>query len=223
MFSEVYSSVDDPGLIERRRKQVVTAAAELFARRGYHATTIKAITERAGISTGLIYLYIKTKEDVLFLVLESLLNEYRTEIPKALDGVSDPIQRFCAVVRAYCRIVGSNPHATRLAYRETGSLSPQRKATIMEMELVTNQLIIDSIQVCIDTEYFLPINVELACYRIVLLAHGWALKTWRFNQITTLEKYIEEGLSASLRGLLTEAGTQHYRTMLARLESDVQN
>jgi AcrR family transcriptional regulator len=211
MSGKVYSSVDDQELIEKRRKQFVTAAAELFGHKGYHATTIKEIAERAGMSTGLIYLYVKTKEDVLFLVLQSVLDSYRAEIPKALEGIEDPILRFCAAARAYCRVVGANPEATVLAYRETSSLSGPRKAMIMDMELETNQLIIKSIQDCIDAGYFRKVNVELAAYRMVLLAHGWALKAWRFKKFTTLEEYIEEGLDLFLNALMSAAGWRHYR------------
>lgn len=211
MAAEVYSSVEDQDLIDKRRKQVVTAAAWLFGRQGYHATTIKQITEAAGISTGLIYLYVKNKEDVLYLVLKSLLDLYRSEIPKAVIGIENPVLRFCAVLRAYCRVVGDNMDATRLAYRETVSLSAPRKSAIMEMELSTNQLITDSIQQCIDAGYFRAVDVELAAYRIVLLAHGWALKSWRLKRLTTLDSYIEEGLEASLNSLLTEKGHRFYQ------------
>lgn len=211
MSAEVYSSVEDQDLIDKRRKQVVTAAAWLFGRQGYHATTIKQITEAAGISTGLIYLYVKNKEDVLYLVLKSLLDLYRLEIPKAVVGVENSVLRFCAVLRSYCRVVGDNTDATRLAYRESVSLSEPRKSAIMEMELDTNQLIIDSIQTCIDDGYFRPVDVELAAYRIVLLAHGWALKSWRLKHLTTLETYIEEGLDATLSSLLSEKGLQYYQ------------
>jgi len=211
MAAEVYSSVEDQSLIDKRRKQVVTAAACLFGRQGYHATTIKQITEAAGISTGLIYLYVKNKEDVLFLVLKSLLDLYCSEIPKAAIGIENPVLRFCAVLRAYCRVVGNNMDATRLAYRETVSLSTPRKRAIMEMELSTNKLITDSIQQCIDAGYFRPVDPEIAAYRIVLLAHGWSLKSWRLKRLTTLESYIEEGLAASLNSLLTEKGYHYYQ------------
>lgn len=156
-------------------------------------------------------MYVKTKEDVLFLVLKNILESYAREIPKALEGIDDPIQRFCAAVRAYCEVVGSKPKATLLAYRETKSLGAEQKTAIKEMELESNQLIIQSIEACVDAGYFRSVNVELAAYRIVLLAHGWALKGWRFKDIVTLDEYIEEGLDLFLRGLMTEAGWQHYR------------
>lgn len=213
MSPKVYTSVDDARLVEKRRDQLVAAATELFGRNGFYATTIKDIAQRAGVSAGLIYAYVKTKEDVLFLVLQNVLDSYAREIPKALEGVSDPVLRFEAAVRAYCEVVGEKPDATLLAYRETKSLGPEQRAAIMQMELDSNRLIIDCIEACIQAGYFRPVNAELLAYRIVLLAHGWALKAWRFSHITTLNEYIEDELDLFRRSLLTEAGWQHCRSI----------
>lgn len=210
MQPRVVSHVDDPVLVEMRRGQFVKAAGELFARKGYHETTIRDITQSVGLSTGLIYSYVRSKEDVLFLVLENVLTSYLQEIPRALENVEGPIERFCATVRAYCRVIGDKPHATLLAYRETKSLNPEYQAVIKRMELETNRLIIDRIEECRAAGYFRSVNVELLSYRIVLLAHGWALKAWRLQQFVTLEDYIEEGLDLFLNALMTPAGWSHY-------------
>ncbi len=217
----IQSSVEDEELIQKRRKQFCDAAADLFARKGYHSTTIKEIAEQAGVSIGLIYLYIKTKEDVLFLVIESVLNSYITEIPKAMDSLEDPIERFCAAVTAYCKVVGVNPEATLLAYRETGSLSSGYKNTIKLMELETNQLITKCIQDCIDKGYFRQINVELFTYQIVFFAHGWALKSWRLKQLSSLDIYISSGLDVFLNGVLTQLGWSRFKQLFA--ESTIDN
>lgn len=216
MQPSVVSSVDDPALVEMRRNQFVKAAGELFARKGYHGTTIRDITQSAGISTGLIYSYVSGKEDVLFLVLENILTCYLREIPRALENVEGAIERFCATVRAYCRVVGDKPHATLLAYRETKSLKPEHQAVIKDMELRTNRLIIERIEECIAAGYFRPVHVELLSYRIVLLAHGWALKAWRLQQFVTLDEYIEEGVDIFLHALMTPAGWRHFEDIQKR-------
>ena len=65
----VASIVEDPDLIMKRRRQIVAAATELFSSQGFYRTTIKEIANLAGISSGLIYQYVREKEDVLLLVL----------------------------------------------------------------------------------------------------------------------------------------------------------
>jgi AcrR family transcriptional regulator len=208
---KIESLVEDPELVERRREQLVSAAAKCFARTGYHRTTIKQIAETAGVSPGLIYTYVKDKDDIIFLVIVSMLETYQREIPKAVGAIEDPIERFCASVRAYCSVVGRNVDATLLAYRETKSLSRERRKIVKEMEMRTNKLVAEPIEACIAKGYFRAVNVHMVTYRIVLLAHGWALKQWSFRKILTLEQYMDEGLDLFLHGLLTPAGWQHMR------------
>src|SRR5512138_1141609 len=102
---EVKSRVADEALVQKRRAQIVAAAVELFSRQGYYNTTILDVARKAGVSAGLIYQYVSDKDDVLLLALMSVLDLYRQEIPRALEGISDPLGRCFEAIRAYCHVV----------------------------------------------------------------------------------------------------------------------
>lgn len=53
-----------------RRKQILKAAVEVFAERGFHRTRVSDIAKRAGVAYGLIYHYFDSKDDVLSSVFE---------------------------------------------------------------------------------------------------------------------------------------------------------
>ncbi len=211
MSTIVHSSIDDQELIAERRQQFVAAATALFGRNSYDSTTMKEISKQAGFSSGLIYSYVQTKEDMLFLVLQNLLDSYQREIPKSLEVVVDPIERFCTAVRAYCQVVDAHSDATLLAYRATKALSSERKAEIKRMELETNSLVADCVRTCIETGYFRSINVSLMAYQVVMVAHGWALKRWVLGQNMTLDEYISETIDLFLHGVMTETGWKHWQ------------
>lgn len=204
--TNVTSQIEDPALVERRRKQIVEAATKLFADQGFYRTTIKDIAKLAGVSPGLVYLYVREKEDVLLLVLLQVLEAYAKEIPPAIQGVTNPLQRLTRAVASYCRVVDRYPAATVLAYRSTKSLSPERRVLIQDREVETNAIISDTVADCIAAGLIRPLNVDVLTYQLVLIAHGWALKSWFFKSRLTLDEHISHSLSSLLYGILTETG-----------------
>lgn len=206
MTLTVKSKVEVPELIEKRRGQIIKAAIELFGKSGYHVTTIRDIANRASVSIGTIYQYVSDKEDVLFLALIEVLDSYQRRIPAALEGVSEPLERFRAAVRAYCAVNDEKVDATVLAYRETKSLRKVRRNLIKQKELETNALIASCIADCIKEGLFEPVDVELFTYQIVMFSHAWALKAWRFRALMSLDQYISRGLDLMLKPVLTKRG-----------------
>lgn len=211
----IKSKVDVPELVEKRRGQIIRAAIELFGKRGYHVTTIRDIAKRANVSIGLIYQYVSDKEDVLFLVLIEVLDSYNRGIPSALEGVDEPLERFCAAVRSYCTVNHEKVDATVLAYRETKSLRKERRNIIKQKEAETNRLIAACIQDCIRAGLFEKIDIDLFTYQIVMFSHAWALKAWHFRGRMTLDQYIRRGLALMLGPVLTARGERVFRTFKA--------
>jgi AcrR family transcriptional regulator len=212
---EVKSRVTDEALVHKRRGQIVAAAVELFARQGYYNTTILDVARKAGVSSGLIYQYVSDKDDVLLLALMSVLDLYRQEIPRALEGISDPLERFFAAVRAYCQVVHRHRPATVLAYRSTKSLPPDRREVIKQSEVETNGLIAACLRDCTAAGLFRPVNVDVITYQIVAFAHDWALKHWRLRDLCTLDEYVSTGLDFFAHALFTPAGWRHHRRRLS--------
>ena len=57
---------------EERREQILQAAREVFAERGYHQASISAMVKRCGVAQGTFYLYFRSKREVF----EALLDEF---------------------------------------------------------------------------------------------------------------------------------------------------
>ncbi len=193
---------DDDALVGRRRRQLTLAAIACFSARGYHSTTIRDVAERAEVSVGLVYQYVEDKEDLLFMALQEVLDAYRRRIPAALEGLSDPLERFHACVRSYCEVNDEASDATVLAYRETKSLRPDRREIIKRLELETNAMIDACIRDCIAAGVFTAVDIEMFTHQLVMFCHGWALKAWRLRERMTVADYVARGLRLMLEPVL---------------------
>jgi len=213
----VKSQVTDVALVQRRREQIVTAAVELFSRQGFYRTTIQQVARKAGVSTGLIYQYAETKEDVLLLALMHVMDRFRREL-EATDEGSDPLGRLYAALETYCRVVDEHRDAAILAYRSTMSLPQEYRDYIKQAELATNELMTTRVRACIDAGLFREVDVELVTYQLVMHAHAWSLKYWRLSQLVSIDDYVARGFDLFVHALATRKGSLHYRRFLASRE-----
>jgi AcrR family transcriptional regulator len=75
---------------ESTRELVITTAREVFAERGFAGTSLAVISERCGISSGLILHHFKSKENLYKAVLEALAGEYYQAIAGTVHSSGQP-------------------------------------------------------------------------------------------------------------------------------------
>jgi len=63
------------GLIQRRRAEILGAAAKVFARKGFHAATIREIATEANVAEGTIYNYFRSKRELLLSMVSAFIDE----------------------------------------------------------------------------------------------------------------------------------------------------
>lgn len=67
---------------QQKRGQILQAALELFAHKGFHATTVDEIARRSDVSKGLIYNYFKDKKDLLLTIVHQLFEQLDQAFPQ---------------------------------------------------------------------------------------------------------------------------------------------
>lgn len=99
----------------KRQTQILDAAAQLFAEKGYHRASTPDICARAGISNGALYKYFKNKEALyrsvinhgIDLMIEDLFRKYTDHSAsffEALESLFDGLRRFTKRYRPYVEI-----------------------------------------------------------------------------------------------------------------------
>ncbi|MBN2815197.1 MAG: TetR/AcrR family transcriptional regulator [Campylobacterales bacterium] len=82
---------------EQKRKDIALACRDLFAVRGFTQVTISEIAKVAGVGKGTLYEYFKNKEEIVFELVELLLQEYTSTLQEELlvqKTVRDKVKKF---------------------------------------------------------------------------------------------------------------------------------
>ena len=102
------TQVKNQDLVQRRRRQIVDAAVELFIQNGFHKTTTRQIAKAAGVSIGSLYEYVATKDDVLYLVCDAIHAEMERGMAEALQRVARQSNALAEVIRGYLLVCVAN-------------------------------------------------------------------------------------------------------------------
>jgi AcrR family transcriptional regulator len=97
------SPARSPGRRERNKQEkldrIVAAATELFAERGVDEVTTQEIADKADIGAGTLFLYARSKGELLLLVQNSTYAEALEKGKAAAEGITDPLDAVMAIVR----------------------------------------------------------------------------------------------------------------------------
>jgi AcrR family transcriptional regulator len=99
-----------------RRAQLIAVALELFARRGYRATTMDDIAEAAGVTKPLVYQHFSSKRALYLELVDSIAHELLIAVRSAVMQANGPRQQVERGFAAYFGLVITREAEFRLLY-----------------------------------------------------------------------------------------------------------
>ncbi len=89
-----------------RPPQILDAALDVFAEKGFHAATMEEIAARAGITKGTIYLYFEGKEELFLAMVRNGLQEWLDMLPQIqYNPGEDPVEKARELGRAFLDVL----------------------------------------------------------------------------------------------------------------------
>ncbi len=89
-----------------KRVALLRAATRVFARRGFFNAQVADIARQAGVAAGTVYLYFRSKDDLLCSIFEQTMREAIDEGRAALAKIPDPVQRLREIARLHLDRMG---------------------------------------------------------------------------------------------------------------------
>ncbi len=97
-----------------KRERILASAEQVFAERGFFAARVAEIARGAGVADGTIYLYFKSKDDLLISLFESRMERVNRDLTDATEHLDDPSEKLRAFIGAYCTMVRENPQIAEI-------------------------------------------------------------------------------------------------------------
>jgi len=191
---QIETVVKDRALIERRHEQICDVALHLFARKGYHQTSVREIAEGANLSVGALYNYVKTKEDILLLVYHRIVDLFQKRMSEAMANSGDPTSQLRAAIEATLKLYDEYQDLILVLYQESHTL---RREALQQLFQVDRRYV-SMLQAIIEKgnreNHFVAGDANLTAIAVLFLCAVWPLKRWnlkKYDLVTVTDVVID--------------------------------
>ena len=207
---EVQASVKDERLVQKRRDQMIKGAVALFKQKGFHRTTTREIAKAAGFSIGTLYEYIRTKEDVLYLVCDQIYDHVSERLEQDEAMKKGTLESLKLGIANFFQVMDEMQAEVLVMYQEVKSLSKDALPYVLKKEEAMVAMFESLLSRCIENG-----ELDLTEQQVKILAHNifvqgqmWSFRRWALRKLFTIEEYIELQTEQLFLGLKQQQPTR---------------
>ena len=94
--------------IADKREAILRAAIKVFANKGFFNSKVADIAGEAGIADGTVYLYFKSKDEILHSIFDRGMETFISEGRQELEGIDSPEERLCRIAEMHLERLGAD-------------------------------------------------------------------------------------------------------------------
>jgi AcrR family transcriptional regulator len=157
--------------------RALDAAVGLFSSKGYAATSTREVAKLLGIQKASLYYRVESKEDLLFLICQSSLEQIRSDVETAIRDLQDPLERLRTLTSAHVESLLRDEAKHSTTFTEMHALSEARLAEIRGLRDAHEGLVRSVLQEAQDAG-ILRQDVEVRYLCLILLALMNRVTVW---------------------------------------------
>lgn len=108
LAKEAKSQKSSNGLVTDKRKAILRSAIKVFAQKGYFNSKVADIAKDAGIADGTVYLYFKSKDEILHSVFDRAMEEFIAEGKREIALIDEADKRLRRIAELHLEKLGAD-------------------------------------------------------------------------------------------------------------------
>jgi AcrR family transcriptional regulator len=178
MPEAIRSLPQDEALVRQRRRQIFLAACRVLARKSFHEASVKELALEAGLAAGSIYVYLESKDEILVLIAESMVDELVEELPAIRErAADDPRRELLEMMRTVLDVIDRYREAFTVLHNEARYLErrPQYRTAMKRIAGQYRAAVAGVLERGRAAGVIRFENVDAAVHIIHMLCAGWAM------------------------------------------------
>jgi len=161
--------------------RIIDSTLRLTHEKGFHAMSLRDLCADSGFSIGGLYAYIKTKEDLIYLIQSHGFLLTRRTMLAYTQEITSPRDKLLAAVKAHVYLSELMQPWFYFSFMEVKSLPNKQKKEAIAIELEIESIIRDIITEGIDAGVFRQVNAQLLASLCKAMMQDWYLKRRKYN------------------------------------------
>lgn len=184
----------------RRKREIVQGAARLFDRVGYHRVNMSMIAETAGVKKPTLYHYIKSKDEILFMLHELFIGTLRQNTDSRIEQGATEIEILRGVIFDTYQLLHDYPGYMRAFFEHTRELGREQRAIIAAKRDVYIALIVGVIERAMAKGLINKADPRLTAHCLFAIGN-WPYQWYRPGKDPAPEILAEQSWQIFLHGL----------------------
>jgi AcrR family transcriptional regulator len=122
----------DEALRASRTRQILDAAARLFAKHGYADADTQLLADELGVGKGTLYRYFPSKKALFLAAADRVMRDMREQIDFRIKDVADPLDRIAVAIRTFLAFFADNPDFVELLMQERAQFKDRKEPTYFQ-------------------------------------------------------------------------------------------
>jgi AcrR family transcriptional regulator len=178
-------------------------AVDLFHEKGYYATSISEIAKGCGIQKASIYYHYPSKEDLLFQIMQTTMDDLMVHLHASLNGADTIEAKLRAAVRGHVQFHLNRQKENFIANSELRGLTPEHFKAIVEKRDAYERIFLDLIRQGREAGVFFDGDDRILSYAILTLCTSGAFWFKKGGRLT-VDEIAEIYEAFVLRGMKEE-------------------
>ena len=159
-------------LVEKRKKQILTAARLIFAQNGFRRTKIDQIADYLNVGKGTLYRYFKDKKSLFLAVFSSGMAEVMKTMRSKIDPVTLPQDKFRTAVTTFCNFFDNNRDLIEISMQVRSEFKDDYKRIFLDLYSDYSVRIQDTLRNGVEKGIFRELDVERTAEAYSALLNG---------------------------------------------------
>jgi TetR/AcrR family transcriptional regulator, cholesterol catabolism regulator len=186
---KVVAQVANEAIVEKKHKQIVRAAGEIFSQKGYHGAGMRDIADASGINLSYLYKYVSSKNDILFLFYDHLHKKWDHVFQSLDDESVDPVSQLREFLLAMLKVIHGLKYEIITVYTESRHLERESLRTVMAGESRKIKLLEKHIRQGVRLGCYKTKDAAMAANFIEFLLVVEAMRGWNFHKKVSFNRF----------------------------------